>query len=81
VTRRRVLAKTAAGDLAVAYLPDNEAIEIDMSAFPAPLQLRWFNPRRGGYTAIAGRIRNQGSRRLSPPSKGDWVLLLESASR
>ena len=34
--RRMVLAKTAANDLAVAYLPDNEAIEVDMSSFPAP---------------------------------------------
>ena len=29
-----VLAKTASGDMAVAYLPDNEAIEIEMSSFP-----------------------------------------------
>jgi len=34
VTRHMVLAKTPAGDLAVAYLPDNEAIEIDVSVFP-----------------------------------------------
>ena len=39
-----VLAKTAASDLAVAYLPDNEAIEVDMSSFPAPLVTRWFDP-------------------------------------
>ena len=25
----------------MAYLPDNEAIEIDMSGFPAPLRARW----------------------------------------
>jgi hypothetical protein len=78
VRRRRVLAKTAAGNLAVAYLPDNEAIEIDVSAFPAPLAGRWFDPAQGGYTPIARRIENKGISRLAPPAKGDWVLLLQS---
>jgi hypothetical protein len=81
VTRRMVLAKTSAGDLAVAYLPDNEAIEIDVSAFPAPLQARWFDPVQGRYTAIPDRIENKGIRRLSPPGQGDWVLLLQSGGR
>jgi len=77
VTRRRVLAKTAAGDLAVAYLPDNDGIEVDVSEFPAPLAGRWFDPVRGRYTPIAGSIENKGSRRFVPPAKGDWVLLLQ----
>jgi hypothetical protein len=77
VTRRMVLAKTAAGDVAVAYLPNNDAIEIDVSAFPAPLRGRWFDPVKGGYTAMAGRVENQGTRHFTPPAQGDWVLLLE----
>lgn len=75
VTRRAVLAKTAQGDLAVAYLPDNEAIEVDVSAFPSPLVGRWFDPARGGYAPIDGSIENKGVRRFVPPAKGDWVLL------
>ncbi|MBI2928923.1 MAG: DUF4038 domain-containing protein [Verrucomicrobia bacterium] len=77
VIRRMVLAKTARGDLAVAYLPDNEAIEIDVSAFPAPLKARWFDPVRGGYTPLSGRIENKGLHRFVPPARGDWVLLLQ----
>jgi hypothetical protein len=77
VTRRMVLAKTAAGDLAVAYLPDNEAIEIDVSVFPAPLAARWFDPVRGRYTSVPERIENKGTHRFAPPARGDWVLLLE----
>jgi hypothetical protein len=76
VTRRMVLARSAAGDLAVAYLPDNDALEVDMSAFPSPLAARWFDPVRGRYTAGASRIENQGVHRFAPPAKGDWVLLL-----
>jgi hypothetical protein len=61
----------------VAYLPNNEVVEMDVSAFPTPLKGRWFDPVQGGYTPIADRIENKGTRRLSPPAKGDWVLLFE----
>jgi len=77
VTRRMVLARSAAGDLAVAYLPDNEAIEVDLSGFPAPLRGQWFEPVQGTYTAIAGVVRNGGTERFARPAEGDWVLLLQ----
>jgi hypothetical protein len=77
VTRRMVLAKTGAGDLAVAYLPDNETIDVDMSQFPAPITARWFNPVHGRYTSIGGPFANAGRHRFTPPGEGDWVLLLE----
>jgi Protein of unknown function (DUF4038)/Domain of unknown function (DUF5060)/Putative collagen-binding domain of a collagenase/Beta-galactosidase len=77
ITRRMVLAKTGAGDLAVAYLPNNDEIDIDLSAFPAPLRARWFDPRHGDYTPLPDLIANKGIARLSPPAKGDWVLLLQ----
>jgi len=77
VTRRRVLARSATGDLAVAYLPDNDGLEVDVSAFPAPLAGRWFDPVRGRYSPLAGNIENQGTHRFVPPAKGDWVLLLQ----
>jgi hypothetical protein len=77
VTRRMVLARTGAGNLALAYLPDNDAIEIDLSVFPAPLGARWFDPVHNRYIAGAGVIENKGVHRFAPPSKSDWVLLLE----
>ena len=52
--KRMVLARSAAGDLAVAYLPDNPAISLEMSAFPPPLQWRWFNPATGQSQAGPG---------------------------
>lgn len=76
VTRRMVLAKTPQGDLAVAYLPDNDAIEIDVSGFPLALAARWFNPVNNQFIKIESRIANKGSHRFTPPKKGDWVLEL-----
>lgn len=77
VTRRMVLARAAAGDLAVAYLPHNEAIELDGSGVPTPLRARWFDPVGGGYLPASDRDAGQGTRQFAPPRKGDWVLLLE----
>jgi hypothetical protein len=75
ITRRMALARSAAGDLAVAYLPDNDAIEIAASAFARPTPARWFDPVRGRYTPAAGAVTDDGTRRFTPPAKGDWVLL------
>jgi len=76
VTRRMVLAKSATDDLAVAYLPDSEAIEVDMSVFAAPLTAHWFDPVSGRYTSLTGSVENKATYRFVPPAKGDWVLLL-----
>lgn len=79
VTRRMVLAKSATGNIAVAYLPDNESVEIDLAAFPRPLTARWFDPVRNRYISIEGRVENHGIHRFTLPAKGDWVLLMTLA--
>lgn len=76
VTRRMVLAKVAGQDLAIAYLPDNNAIEVNLSAFSAPVAAHWFDPVRGRTTPATGVVPNQGTRRFTPPAKGDWVLVI-----
>jgi len=77
IARRMVLAKTASGDLAVAYLPGNDAIDTDLSGFGGPLAARWFDPLHGTYTAVTGSVGPGGSHRFVPPGEGDWVLLLQ----
>ncbi len=77
VTRRMVLAKVAGRDCAVAYLPGNDEIELDMSAFSAPVTSRWFDPVRGRTSSQTGPLPNQGNRCFTPPAKGDWVLVVE----
>ena len=77
-TNKMVLAKSAAGDLAVAYLPNNAAIQINMAGFPKPMRGQWFNPTNGNYTAIAQVIPNSGTQTLATPGAGDWVLLLDA---
>jgi hypothetical protein len=74
VTRRAVLARTAGGEVAVAYLPEGEAIEIDFSKLPKGMESRWFDPVQGRF---AGEFEKVAHGRFEPPGKGDWVLMLK----
>jgi len=76
VARRMVLAKIAGRDFAVAYLPDNDAIEVNLSAFFAPLKACWFDPVQGRTTPVPGVVPNRGTHRFQPPAKNDWVLVM-----
>jgi len=79
-TRRMVLARLRGRDYAVAYLPDNEAIEADLSTFRVPLAVRWFDPVRGHFHPTRGSVNTPGVHRIAPPAKGEWVLTLEGPS-
>jgi hypothetical protein len=79
ITRRRVLARIPGRDLAVAYLPDEQGIEVDLASFTAPLAARWFDPVLGRSTPVPGIVRNEGVKSFTPPAPGDWVLVLERA--
>jgi len=40
----------------------------------------WFDPRTGQATA-AGTFPTRGAQELTPPAEGDWVLVLDDASK
>jgi hypothetical protein len=44
-----VFAKSLERDLAVAYLPNNPCIKLDLSNFPKPLKATWFHPTENRY--------------------------------
>lgn len=79
IARRMVLARLPNRDLAVAYLPNNDAIEIDLSSFSSPLAVKWFDPVRGRYSDMSETVKNADVHRFMPPGKGDWVLLLQAS--
>jgi hypothetical protein len=74
--RRRVLARLPQRDFAIAYLPDNAPIDVDVSGFSAPLANRWFDPVRGRTIPGTTPVPNRGIQRFTPPASGDWVLVL-----
>jgi len=65
------------GDLALLYLPDNPEIEVRLDHLVRPIRAQWVDPRTG-VRYEAGSLPNRGSRALSPPGQGDWLLLLDA---
>ena len=74
--QRMVLAKTAKGDLAVAYLPDNPVIRLNSQSFQSPLQIRWFNPQTGEQIAAKETIANPGEFSCDRPAGWEDALLV-----
>lgn len=70
-------AKSITGDLLVAYLPDNPAIELDMQNLAAGLSGKWFNPVTGKSIPVKEDLNHAGSQKFMRPGNGDWVLLLK----
>ncbi len=73
---RMVLAKTPCHECAVAYLPNNPEIVLDLKPFPRELIGHWFNPRSGEQTKTNRAFASQTSETFTRPGPGDWVLLL-----
>lgn len=76
-TQRAILAQLPGRDFAVAYLPDHDSIELDLSTFRAPLAVRWFDPVSGLDAPTQDSVAGPGVQRLTPPARGEWVLTLD----
>jgi hypothetical protein len=74
-------ARTADGGTVMAYLPATRPFTVEMSKVSGK-QARgwWFNPRNG-ESSSAGTFSTSGTRQFTPPRDGDWVLVLDDASR
>jgi hypothetical protein len=72
----------ADGSAAIAYLPQNTTVTVDLSQFSAAVTAQWYDPTAGSFTAIPGSpFSNTGTQSFSSPgsngaSDPDWVLLL-----
>lgn len=66
-------ARSDKGGLVVAYSPQGEPIRFAAGTSPARGTITWFNPRTGESTTESGPIGTE----LTPPSKGDWVLIVK----
>jgi hypothetical protein len=74
-------ARTSDGSTVIAYMPTSRTITVDMSKVSGAQAVGWwFDPRNGQATA-AGTFPTSGPQELSPPAQGDWVLVLDDASK
>jgi hypothetical protein len=74
-------ARTADGGTMMAYLPTSRTFTVDMTKVAGGrAKAWWFNPRTGEAN-LAGEFPASGKRQFTPPAEGDWVLVLDDASR
>lgn len=67
----------ASSALCLAWVPDNDrSLTIAMGGFSGTMRIRWYNPSTGAFTE-EGSFSNSGSQTKTPPSTGDWVLVVE----
>ena len=82
------VARTEDGARVMAYVPPSggksRTLTVNMGRLSASATAKWFNPRNGDYTTIAGSpFSNEGSRSFITPGgheegENDWVLVLEA---
>lgn len=73
-------ARTRDGGTVIAYFPTRRAITVDMSQVNGTrAKAWWFDPRKG-KASLAGEFSAKGSRQFTPPTEGDWTLVIDDAS-
>ncbi len=69
-------AKSDAGDLLVAYLPEGGSVTLKTDSLKDGLIARWYHPRTGGWLD-AGKV-EKPRQTFKTSDRNDWVLLLKS---
>jgi hypothetical protein len=73
---RATSARSAAGDLAVVYVPTARRLSLDLSLVPEVTRARWFDPTSGALVefALTADMTTPGA---NAAGDGDWLLLLD----
>ena len=78
------LAWSRDGRLAIAYVPTNRSITIDLGRFVDPIQARWYDPTNGRFVDELGTLSStQHDRSFHTPGRNsagdtDWLLILQN---
>ena len=74
-------AATRDGSTLIAYMPSARTITVNMSALAKGRATAWWFDPSSGKASAAGAYEATGSVQFTPPSEGDWVLVLDGASK
>ncbi len=69
-------ARSKAGDLAVAYLPEGGSVTLKTESLNKGLTARWYHPRTGGWLD-AGKI-EKSTQTFKTADRNDWILLVKA---
>jgi hypothetical protein len=68
------------GSSIIAYLPTSRTVTVSFAALAGDSVTGWwYNPATGAATQI-GTYASSGSQNFTPPSSGDWVLVVDGSS-
>jgi hypothetical protein len=70
-------ARSATGDLALIYVPDDQQVELHGAELSPNLVARWFNPISGEYVSATPAL-GDTTYQFTTPAPGDWVLVLQA---
>jgi hypothetical protein len=74
-------ARAADGGTVMAYMPSARTVTVYLTKLAGKAaKVWWFNPRNGSVN-LAGEFPITGKHQFTPPGDGDWVLVLDDASR
>ena len=73
--------RTPDGSTVIAFMPTKRTITEAMNKISGTQALAWWYDPRTGKAASAGVFPTSGMQELTPPTDGDWVLVLDDASR
>lgn len=74
-------ARSAEGDLAVLYVPQNEPVELNVKLLPASPTAIWIDARTGRHSTAPFNPTGPTEKVLPLPGCADWVLLLRGAAK
>lgn len=74
-------ARTPDGSTVIAYMPTSRTITVDTSKISGSKANAWWFDPRSGEASPADSHATQGLAEYSPPGPGDWVLVLDDASK
>jgi hypothetical protein len=65
----------------IAYMPSAREVTVDLSKIAGSrVKAWWFDPQTG-TSSPAGNFETRGPRPFTPPDSGDWILVVDDASR
>jgi hypothetical protein len=69
------------GSTGIAYMPTSRTVTADLTRISGTQVNAWWYQPSSGTATLIGAYANTGSRDFTPGSSGDWVLVLDDASR
>jgi hypothetical protein len=74
-------ASTSDGSSILAYLPSSRMVRVSGASLAGPTMVAWwYNPSTGGATKIGTTFDATIPQSFTPPTNGDWVLVLDSTN-